>query len=75
MSEIRDSLAQVQARCPFCKHDQCLPAYANPGTWVVVCISCGAHGPEAEERDAAVNAWNASHGPELMKMLEGKDGR
>lgn len=65
------------ARCPFCGGEQCLPSYANPGTWVVICIGCGSRGPEKEARDESVTAWNTRHGagdadhsPDAGKMAD-----
>ena len=47
--------------CPFCGNTRAVPRTRHIGTpWTrYECISCGALGPEREDRgDAAANAWN-----------------
>ena len=65
-------MTQTLKRCPFCKSENCealirfdIVAYgAVTGPSFVMCIDCRCKGPERDNKEEAIEAWNRRAGEE-----------
>ena len=44
--------------CPFCEGVGLYIHQETEEQWLVVCLDCGASGPEGASKQAAIDAWN-----------------
>lgn len=45
-------------------------AYLEPHCWIVLCLDCGACGPNRKSEDAAIEAWNTRTDPAHDALVE-----
>ena len=59
--------------CPFCGDKLASVKQCGGSLWLT-CRTCGASGPEGDDVDAAIDAWNMRSGPVATTLAAGEDG-